>query len=107
MPCLDTPAKWNLAVSLYLKELQFVQKEYNEKKYNPPLLRDLPPITGKIAWSRQLYFRISQPVKVFQKQVQLMKQPETKKSIRFFNKLAQVSLHIRQLFLFRKKTLLT
>lgn len=76
---------------MYLKELQFVQGEYNSKKQNPPLSRDLPPVASKIAWSRQLYHHISQPVKVFQKNVELMKQPETRKSIKFFNKLAQVS----------------
>lgn len=83
-------AKWRLTISLFVKDLQFVQSEYNTQKQSPPLNRDLPPIAGKIAWSRQLYHRISQPVKVFQEQQEVLKLPETRKAIRSFNRLAQV-----------------
>ena len=83
-------AKWSMAISLYMTDLQFVQNEYTTHRQSPPLARDLPPVAGKIAWSRQLYNRISGPVKVFQKEPLVMKQPETRRAIKAFNKLAQV-----------------
>lgn len=94
-------AKWKLAVNLYMKDLLFVQSEYTSNRQSPPLARDLPPIAGRIAWSRQLYNHISRPVKAFQKHQLLMKQPETRKAIKGFNKLAQVLVeyelvHLRQ-----------
>ncbi len=83
--------KWKLAISIFMKDLQFVQSEYNAHRLDPPPNRDLPPIVGKIAWSRQLYHRISQPIQIIQKQSELLKAPETRKAIKSFNKLAQVS----------------
>ena len=99
LPCLDILSKWRYAVSLYVKDLQFVQSEYMEHKENPPLARNLPPISGKIAWSRQLYRRIAGPVEVFQTNEQLMQLPETKKAIKKFNRLARVLVEYELVFL--------
>ena len=76
-----------------------MQDEYNEHKENPPLARNLPPISGKIAWSRQLYHRIATPVAVFQKNKQLMQLPETKKAIKHYNRLARVLVEYELVFL--------
>ena len=99
LPCLDIMSKWKYAVSLYMKDLQFVQTEYMENKENPPLARNLPPVSGKIAWSRQLYRRIAGPVEVFQTNEQLMQLPETKKAIKKFNRLARVLVEYELVFL--------
>jgi dynein heavy chain len=99
LPCLDTLGKWKYAVSLFMKDLQFVQTEYMENKENPPLARNLPPVSGKIAWSRQLYRRIAGPVEVFQTNQQLMQLPETKKAIKKFNRLARVLVEYELVFL--------
>ena len=86
-------------MSLFVKDMQFVQSEYNENKHNPPLARNLPPVSGKIAWSRQLYRRISGPVEVFQKIPELMQLPATKKAIKSYNRLAQVLVEYEVVFL--------
>lgn len=99
LDCLDTKAKWSLAVSLYMKDLQFVQNEYNANKQSPPLPRDFPPISGRIAWSRQLYNRVSKPIEIFQKYPSLLKLPETRKAIKSFNKMAQVLVEYELLHL--------
>ena len=91
--------KWKYAVSLFMKDMTFVQTEYNEHKENPPLARNLPPVSGKIAWARQLYRRISGPVEVFQKNKQLMHLPETKKAIKKYNRLARVLVEYEFVFL--------
>lgn len=38
---------------------------YNRQKEDPPIPRDMPPIAGKIAWSRLLYKKISEPMHRF------------------------------------------
>lgn len=73
-----------------MKDLQFVQREYNTHKQNPPLSRNLPPVANRITWSRQLYQFISKPVKLFQQLPDLLKLPVAKNAIRAYNRLAQV-----------------
>lgn len=34
-------------------------------KFNPPLLRNAPPIGGTISWIRQLIKKVDEPMKVF------------------------------------------
>ena len=91
--------KFKMVVAKYVADLQFVQSEYMEHKDNPPLARNLPPISGKIAWSRQLYHRIAGPVEVFQTNDQLMQLPETKKAIKKYNRLARVLVEYELVFL--------
>ena len=91
--------KYKGVISKYLTDLQFVQSEYMEHKEDPPLARNLPPVSGKIAWSRQLYHRIAGPVDVFQTNDQLMQLPETKKAIKKFNRLARVLVEYELVFL--------
>ncbi len=99
LPCLDTLTKWTYAVKLFVKDMQFVQNEYNENKHDPPLARNLPPISGKIAWSRQLYHRISGSVEVFEAVPDLMKLPETKKAVKSYNRLARVLVEYEVVYL--------
>ena len=73
-----------------MKDLQFVQTEYNTHKQNPPLSRNLPSVANRITWSRQLYQFISKPVKLFQQLPDLLKLPVAKNAIRAYNRLAQV-----------------
>jgi dynein heavy chain len=95
---LDILGKWKFTVGLFVRDLHFVQSEYNKNKEDPPLARNLPPTSGKIAWSRQLYRRISAPVAVFQKNQQLLQLPETRKAIKHYNRLARVLVEYEMVF---------
>ena len=75
---------------MFVRDLQLVQTEYNEQKENPPLARNLPPISGKITWSRQLYRRITGPVEVMKRHPDVMEMAETKRAIKGYNRLARV-----------------
>ena len=99
IPGLDIPGKYQQLVAKFVKDMQSVQSEYNEHKHNPPLARNLPPVSGKIAWSRQLYRRISGPVEVFQQIPELMQLPATRKAIKSYNRLAQVLVEYEIVFL--------
>ena len=99
LPGLRVEEKYRAVVARFMKDMQLVQSEYMEHKENPPLARNLPPISGKIAWSRQLYRRIAGPVEVFQTNEQLIQLPETKKAIKKFNRLARVLVEYELVFL--------
>ena len=99
LPGLQTEDKYGAVIAKFTSDLQFVQTDYMENKENPPLARNLPPVSGKIAWSRQLYRRIAGPVEVFQTNEQLMQLPETKKAIKKFNRLARVLVEYELVFL--------
>ena len=86
-------------MTLFAKDLQFVQSEYTEKRDNPPLARNLPPTSGRIAWSRQLFRRIEVPMATFQKNKKVMDFAETKKAIKLYNKLARVLVEYEVVFL--------
>ncbi len=76
----------------YARELEAVRKLYEKNKAEPILSRNLPPISGRIAWSRQLYRRISTPIKQFSKKSEILKSEEGKAIVRNYNKMAQVLL---------------
>ena len=98
IPGLKLEQKYLELVSRFSYDMNTVQIEYNEHKEEPPLGRNLPPTSGRIAWSRQLYHRISVPMSVFKKNPKLMDLPETKKAIKRYNHLAQVLVEYELVF---------
>ena len=60
--------------------------------------RDVPPISGRIAWARQLTRRIRNPMDIFQKHPSCLKTPEAAKIIRNFNQLATVLVEFEILY---------
>ena len=60
--------------------------------------RDVPPISGRIAWARQLMRRIRNPMDIFQKHPSCLKTPEAAKIIRNFNQLATVLVEFEILY---------
>ena len=99
VPDLNLLDKYKEVVEMFVKDLQFVQSEYNEQKENPPLARNLPPISGKITWSRQLYHRITGPIEVMKKHPDVMEMAETKKAIKGYNRLARVLVEYEMVLL--------
>ena len=91
--------KYKQLMERFVKDMQFVQSEYNEHKHDPPLARNLPPVSGKIAWSRQLYRHLSMPMAAFQRVPELMQLPETKKAVKSYNRLARVLVEYEMVFL--------
>ncbi len=55
-------------------------------------------IVGKIAWARQLFRRIQEPMEVFQQHPNILQGPDAKKIIKNFNKLAKVLLEFEVLY---------
>lgn len=91
--------KWNFCITLFVKDIDFVQKEYNEQRETPPIARNLPPIAGRIAWCRQLYRRLTEPVDIFRRHTELMALPDTRKAIKSYNRLAKNLVEYEVVFL--------
>ena len=99
IPGLDIESKYKLLIERFEKDLQFVQKEYNEQRESPPVARNLPPVSGRIAWCRQLYRRLKEPVDAFQSRLDLMALAETRKVIKSYNRLAKILVEYEVVFL--------
>lgn len=101
IPAVNVHDCYPIILQRFHRELQYVQQEYNTNKKSPPLARNLPPIASRIAWCRQLYQKISQPVKQFHELPGLLEQSDTRNMIKGYNRLAQVLveyeiIHLRQ-----------
>ena len=80
------------------RDLEGVRKLYQKYKDNPVIPRNTPPVSGAIAWARQLYRRIEIPMKVFKSHTNVLDSPEAKKHIRNYNKLARALIEFEILW---------
>ncbi|MBN3299949.1 DYH5 protein, partial [Amia calva] len=98
IPELGIDAKYQKILQNYSRDIEMVSKIYTKQKSEPPIARDLPPIAGKILWSRQLFRRIQEPMDLFQQQAGVLQTPEAKRIIRNYNKVAKVLLEFEVLY---------
>ena len=99
LPCLKILEKWRFCVTLFVKDIDFIQKQYNEQKDKPPIARNMPPIAGRIAWSQQLYRRLKEPVDIFRAQPELIALAETRRAIKAYNRIAKALVEYEVVFL--------
>ncbi|KAL3309290.1 Dynein heavy chain 5, axonemal, partial [Cichlidogyrus casuarinus] len=82
----------------YKRELENVAKHYTKYKEDPPLPRDMPPISGKIVWVRQLYHRIEDPMNILRHNTELLASKDGRIVVKQYNKLAQVLITYELVF---------
>ena len=63
---------------------------YQEQCQDPPLGFNMPPMSGKIAWSRQLYRHIEQPMELLKVQEFLLGTSQGRSVVRKYNRIALV-----------------
>ncbi|CAB4042276.1 Dynein heavy chain 5, axonemal, partial [Paramuricea clavata] len=90
--------KYDKVLIQYRKDLETCRKIYQKFKHDPPVQRNLPPVAGKITWSRQLFRRIHEPMKVFRRYPEVLKGDEAKRIVRNFNKMASVLVEFEVLY---------
>jgi dynein heavy chain len=78
----DLNSKVAVIFQQYGVELDEVEKLYERHKKAPPLARNLPPVAGHIAWSRQLLERIESPMIIFRENTELLRTKEAKRIVR-------------------------
>ncbi|XP_039592867.1 dynein heavy chain 5, axonemal isoform X2 [Polypterus senegalus] len=98
IPDLGIDDKYQKILLNYGRDIEMVSKIYTKHKNEPPIARDLPPISGKILWARQLFRRIQDPMELFQQQPSVLQTAEAKRIIRNYNKVAKVLLEYEVLY---------
>ena len=98
IPGLDIQAKYQRILMHYMRDIDAIQKLYTKQKKDPPTESDLSPVAGKIAWARQLFRRIDEPMTIFRQFQDLMKSQQAKKMIKHYNKLGKVLLEYEMLY---------
>ncbi|KAG9479366.1 hypothetical protein GDO78_012827 [Eleutherodactylus coqui] len=69
---LDFGEKYLVVLQRYGRDLDMVRKLYQKHKDSPLIPRNVPPITGKIMWARQLYRKIDQPMRFLKTKTELL-----------------------------------
>uniref|UniRef100_H0ZEC1 Dynein axonemal heavy chain 5 n=1 Tax=Taeniopygia guttata TaxID=59729 RepID=H0ZEC1_TAEGU len=95
---IDLNEKYTIVLQQYNQDLEFIQKLYQKEKENPPIPRNIPPVTGKIMWAQQLFRKIDHPMMFLKKKTTLLKTMEMKKVIKNYNKMAAVLLEFELIY---------
>ena len=78
-------SKYNVLFHNYGLEIQAIEEQYQRYKNNPPIVRNLPTVSGSITWSRHLFHRISGPMEQFPSEI--IKQKESRRAVKSYNKI--------------------
>ena len=96
---LDLESKYHqLFIHYTRRDLEGVRKLYQKHKDSPVIPRNMPPVSGAIAWARQLYRRIETPMRYFKEKTSVLESAEAKKHIRNYNKLARALIEFELLW---------
>ncbi|XP_015212531.2 dynein axonemal heavy chain 5 isoform X1 [Lepisosteus oculatus] len=98
IPDLGIDDKYQRILQNYGRDIEMASKIYTKQKNEPPIARDLPPVSGRILWARQLFHRIQEPMDLFQQHPSVLQTPEAKRIIRNYNKVAKVLLEFEVLY---------
>ncbi|KAG5461780.1 MAG: dynein heavy chain, N-terminal region 1-domain-containing protein, partial [Olpidium bornovanus] len=95
---LDLESKYHTVFVHYTRrDLEGVRKLYEKHKATPPIPRNTPPVSGAIAWARQLYRRIEMPMKLFE-DTSVLETAEAKRHVRNYNKIARALIEFEALW---------
>ena len=83
---------------IFFRDLENIRKQYQKLKDNPPIPRNMPPISGRIAWARQLYEVIDKPMQLLGTQKHIVNTAEGRKIVKNFNRMAAVLVEFEVLF---------
>jgi dynein heavy chain, axonemal len=86
LPNIDTREKYDQIIDHYAKDIEIVGKIFIKSRQDPPIARDLPPMSGRIVWARQLYNRLAQPMDIFSQNNSIMHHTDAGSIIRAYNK---------------------
>uniref|UniRef100_A0A8C4U7Q9 Dynein axonemal heavy chain 5 n=1 Tax=Falco tinnunculus TaxID=100819 RepID=A0A8C4U7Q9_FALTI len=95
---IDLNEKYTIVLQQYSQDIEFVRKLYQKQKENPPIPRNIPPVTGKIMWAQQLYRKIDHPMTFLKTKTTLLKTLEMKKVVKSYNKMASVLLEFELIY---------
>lgn len=77
--------KYGILFTNYTIQMTGIEEQYQKFKQSPPIVRNLPTVSGSITWSRHLFHRISVPMEQFP--AQQLKHQTYKKPLKQYNKI--------------------
>uniref|UniRef100_H2ZG63 Uncharacterized protein n=1 Tax=Ciona savignyi TaxID=51511 RepID=H2ZG63_CIOSA len=95
---LDLWEKYMKILLQFGKEVEVMKKVYQKQKEDPPIARNMPPISGRILWSRQLYTHLEISMLALARNKDLIKTTEARKVVRNYNKVAAALTEYEILF---------
>ena len=95
-------AKYQSLFSHYQSQIISIEEQYHKYKGAPPIVRNLPTVSGSITWSRHLFHRISVPMEQFPPE--FPKQRDYKRPVRQYNKIGYTLFSYE--YLWRKEWML-
>lgn len=98
LECLQLDERYLEAMELLQDEIEVLRDRYNEERQNPLLPRNMPPISGRIMWIRQLYKRIEEPMECLKTHKRVMQHRKVQKCIQQYNSLACVFVHYEKIY---------
>jgi len=78
-------SKYTILFHNYGLEIHQIEDQYQKYKNNPPIVRNLPTVSGSITWSRHLFHRISGPMEQFPQD--LIRQRDSRRFVKMYNKI--------------------
>lgn len=85
-------------VVMFEAEIEDVRDRYNENRSNPPVPRNIPKISGRILWIRQLMKRVEYPMETYKTRSRVMAHDKMQKCIKMYNALMAVFIHYEMLY---------
>ncbi|XP_073412523.1 dynein axonemal heavy chain 8 [Dendrobates tinctorius] len=63
---------------------------YEHYKTDPPTVRSMPPVAGRIRWSRELFRKINEPITYLKNYTDILTSPEGKAAVQLHNSIGYV-----------------
>ncbi|TPP55936.1 Dynein axonemal heavy chain 5 [Fasciola gigantica] len=91
---IDLESKYAVVLRAFATELNSIGHLYEQHKADPPITRNMTPISGKIYWARHLFHQINTPMQQFKQSCpETLLTPDGQKCVKQFNKIASVLVH--------------
>jgi dynein heavy chain len=78
-------SKYQTLFQSYQVQIVSIEEQYHKWKAQPPIVRNLPTVSGSITWSRHLFHRISVPMEQFPPE--FPKHRDYKRPVKQYNKI--------------------
>lgn len=79
-------------------EIEEVRNRYNQDRSNPEIPRNVPMISGRILWIKQLMKRVEVPMEVYKSRCKVMSHEKMQKCIKMYNAIVSVFVQYEMLF---------
>ncbi|XP_019712193.1 dynein heavy chain 8, axonemal [Hippocampus comes] len=92
IPCLkvEMPTALGTILQLYVSEVEAVLKLYEKQNEDPPLGRNMPPVSGRLRWARHLYKKIHEPISYIRENSDILTTPEGRTVVKMYNQTTAV-----------------